>query len=91
MQTACYQVLFCVIQGFGMVFSNPQDFEVLAAISVGALALAAIVYTAYFLKHAKPGVPENNEEEEEGKQGNEGEEGEEGGGKEAGAGATDGV
>ena len=84
MQTACYQVLFCVIQGFGMVFSNPQDFEVLAAISVGALALAAIVYTAYFLKHAKPGVPEKNEEEE-GKQGGEGE------GKEAGAGATDGV
>ena len=52
MQVATYQVLYCVIQVFGMVFSEPSQFLILALISVLALVLAAVVYTAwFFLKH----------------------------------------
>ena len=50
-QVSCYQTLYCVIQVFGMVFSNPANFSVLTAISLGSLVGASAVYTMWYTNY----------------------------------------
>jgi iron-regulated transporter 1 len=53
MQIATYQSLYCIIQGFGMIFSRPADFVVLTFISLVALLTAAVLYTIWYARQQR--------------------------------------
>merc|ERR1712157_702659 len=59
MQIATYQALYCIIQGFGMIFSKPSEFVVLAFISLVSLMTAAVLYTIWYAKQQKKGKQHN--------------------------------
>ena len=50
MQTATYQLLYVLIQAMGMVFHNPDQFEVLVLFSIGAVGLAVVLFWVWTVR-----------------------------------------
>eukprot|EP00457_Paulinella_chromatophora_P001888 gb/GEZN01001890.1/.p1 GENE.gb/GEZN01001890.1/~~gb/GEZN01001890.1/.p1 ORF type:complete len:530 (+),score=92.59 gb/GEZN01001890.1/:1012-2601(+) len=46
-QTACYQLFWMVLYVLGMIFNRPQEFVILTSVSVGAVFVAALLWTRW--------------------------------------------